>query len=360
MFVEPRKRFVKRIRDHLIGPAPEGSETLLGVLPTERFPCGALYPTSRWGDGIDPAGSDEIPDTEIAGVESEAITAEPAIIRRYIPPSSVGFSFFVSGGDIRLQLLCTASRYKYREHGAQGRFLKEWTREPLAATDGEILNISETGNSRTPVLGGRAHIDLLFRQYAQGWIVTVTLCNAQEMSDDPKQYAAERAEKTLFEAQLRCVIDRGEVGVYPRVDRGYLDEEQQEIEVRYMQRHIYAIGHGGAVDWKLNADGKVHELCSNSMPVVEVPQVTADTGANGDSTLSLQHLSSNAHNGTALSDLASFVNGYGSWVSAQQTSARDLAADDQAAGHRIVSRALPGPATARLSGHHRGRIRRCP
>ena len=41
------------------------------------------------------------------------------------------------------------------------------------------------------------------------------------------------AEKTLFEASLRCIINEGEVGAYPRVDRSLLDEEEQEIELQY-------------------------------------------------------------------------------------------------------------------------------
>lgn len=60
MFIEPRKSLINWVRKQLIGPpepATDGPE-LHGVLPTERFPCGALYPTSHFGEGIDPASED--------------------------------------------------------------------------------------------------------------------------------------------------------------------------------------------------------------------------------------------------------------------------------------------------------------
>jgi hypothetical protein len=60
MFTEPRTRLIDWVRQQLIGPpeSPTDGPELRGVLPTERFPCGALYPTSQWGEGIDPASED--------------------------------------------------------------------------------------------------------------------------------------------------------------------------------------------------------------------------------------------------------------------------------------------------------------
>lgn len=76
-----------------------------------------------------------------------------------------------------------------------------------------------------------------------------------------RDFVFERSSKTLFEASIRCVIDVGEIGVYPRVDRSLLDPEEQEVELQYAHRHIYAIGHGCVADWDVK-DGKVVELRS--------------------------------------------------------------------------------------------------
>jgi len=316
------------------------------VLPTERFPCGALYPISPGGEGIDPAGDDGNGDDALPNTAGEA-KEEPAVVRRYIPPSSLGFSFFIKGEDISFQVLCNAVKYKQTKRNEQGQFENAWARGVLVSdtqeTEEFVNVVCPLKNSRQSYqkLNGSARVDIEWRSFADGWIVTVSLCNAEEMEDKTKSgrdFVEERAEKTLFEASLRCVIDTGEVGTYPRVDRSLLDEEEQEIELQYAARHIYAIGHGCAAEWKIE-NGKVTELYSDTMPAVEVPQMTADTGAHGDPVLSLARLSDidNLHSGVQ-AELTAFVNGYAAWVAEQERSISEQSPDDHAAATRIVNR----------------------
>ncbi len=347
MFTEPRKRLIDWVRKQLIGP-PESatdSSVLRGVLPTERFPCGALYPVSKWGEGIDPASEDVDEIEKISDVTSEN-SAEPAVVRRYIPPSSLGFSFFIKGEDIRFQVLSRAVRYERTERDERGQYKNEWKRRELVSEQGndeDFENISCPGKDQCQSfskLADKVRVDIQWRQFGDGWIVTASLCNAQELADSEKgrDYVYERAEKTLFEASLRCVIDAGDVGVYPRVDRSLLDQEEQEIELQYAHRHIYAIGHGCAANWEVE-DGKVVELRSETMPTVEVPQMTADTGSGGEPVLSLARLADidNVH-ATLLPELGDFINGYANWVTNQQSDISDLPAEDRAAASRMVER----------------------
>lgn len=345
LFVEPRLRVVDWVRRQLVGPPVGGgadAPDLHGVLPTERFPCGAIYPVSSSGEGIDPMGDDV---DEVGAVTRDAGESpnEPAIVRRYVPPSSLGLSFFIKGERCDLQLLCSAAQYERSERDEKGRYKNEWTRRslPLNADSEEAVNLSCPGremHQSRDVLSGRARLDLLWRRFADGWIVTATLCNTQMIADGAEEYAAERAEKTLFEARLRCVVDAGEVGEYPRVDRSLLDEEEQEIELQYAAQKIYAIGHGCAVDWSLTA-GRVSELFTQTMPVVEVPQMTADTGTDGDDALSLAALANLGDSSDQLfSSLADFVEGYASWFSSQEELCSGLPQDDHAAAKRIRRR----------------------
>ncbi len=354
IYVEPRKKLVDWVRKQLVGPRESAGEgpDLVGMLPTERFPCGAIYPTSQWGEGIDPA-SEDVEDVEASVNGAGESSAEPAIVRRYIPPSSLGFSFFIKGDRIQLQVLCSAVQYQLKERDEKerdekGRFRKtEWTREALISAQGndeDFENIAGPGKNlrqKFYKLGDKkARVDVMWRRFADGWIVTISLCNAQEISADQtsRDYVFERAEQTLFEASLRCMIDAGEVGVYPRVDRSLLDDEEQEIELQYAHRHVYAIGHGCAAYWTVQS-GKVVELRSDTMPEVEVPQMTADTGAVGEPTLSMAHLADlDQTHATLLPELKSFVGGYTAWVSNQEGSISGLPADDQAAANRIVDR----------------------
>lgn len=354
-FVTPRRRLVDWLRSRLVGaPQQTGADgpDLRGVLPTERFPCGAIYPVSSSGEGIDPIG-DEVDGADAAAAPAGESDDEPAIVRRYIPPSSLGLSFFIKGERIELQLLCSATRYERSERDERGRYKNEWTRRNLAPGGDieEAVNVTCPGREQHQsqgVLNGRARLDVLWRRFADGWIVTATLCNTQMIADGAEEFAVERAEKTLFEASLRCVVDAGEVGEYPRVDRNLLDEEEQEIELQYAAQNIHAIGHGCAADWR-TLDGAVTELYTQTMPVVEVPQMTADTGSDGDDALSLAALSRLDESPELLSStLPAFVEGYASWFTSQQQLLSGLPQDDLAAAERICQRI--GVTVARMRG----------
>ncbi|MCB1621436.1 MAG: hypothetical protein KDI44_11955 [Thiothrix sp.] len=358
LFTEPRKRLIDWVCQQLIGPSmpTADSSDLRGVLPTERFPCGALYPTSQWGEGIDPASEDVDEAEGVIEVAGESL-AEPAVVRRYIPPSSLGFSFYITGEDIRFQVLSRAVRYERTERDERGQFKNDWTRRELASGQGgdeEFENISCPGKDQHQSffnLVDKARVDVQWRHFADGWIVTISLCNAQELSDGAtgRDYVYERAEKTLFEARLRCVIDAGDVGVYPRVDSSLLDQEEQEIELQYAHRHIYAIGHGCAANWEVK-DGKVVELRSDAMPAVEVPQMTADTGSGGEPVLSLARLADIDNDHTSrMSDLDKFISGYESWVASQQASIPALPDDDRAAANRMTERMNTAVSRMRIS-----------
>ena len=353
IFTEPRKDLIKWVRKQLIGPPqplPDGPE-LHGVLPTVRFPCGALYPTSQSGEGIDPVSEDLDVAESPTGLTDESLV-EPGVVRRYIPPSSLGFSFFIKGEDIRLQVLSHAVKYdRKREQNTN-----DWKRKTLVSGQGEdeeFKNISCPGKDQYQSfisLGNNARIDVQWRHFADGWIVTISLCNALEIADSSTggEYIVERAEKTLFEAELSCEIDAGDVGIYPRVDRGLLDQEDQEIELQFANRHIYAIGHGCAVSWDLN-DGKVVKLRSDTIPAVEVPQMTADTGSGGETVLSLERLADigNAH-AAILCELDDFISGYASWVASQLDNIADLPNDDHEAASRMTERMKTAVSRMRL------------
>ena len=352
IYIEPRKKLIEWVRRQLIGPASPTTDgpDLSGILPTVRFPCGALYPTSRWGEGIDPAGEevDEAETAEAVAGDSEESTTEPAIVRRYVPPSSLALSFFIHGDDIRFQVLCSAVRYESTsERDELGQFTtSDWVRRELATGRGkaeEFVNITapdEEKCQRVQTLEGYARLDIQWRRIEAGWIVTVSLCNAQVVAGQStgRDFIREHADKTLFEAGIRCVIDAGKVGGYPIVDRSLLDQEEQEINLRFSRRKIYAIGHGCAANWKVS-NGTVVELRSEMLPAVEVPQMTADTGSGSEPVLSMARLASIDDAGTNFaSELGEFIGRYENWVADQQRSVSGLPADDQKTADRMVKR----------------------
>ncbi len=354
-----RKKYIEWIRSQLVGPAFNQEENLNGISPIDRYPTGVLFPIVKGGEGIDPASEsqsilieEELDSEDETSVEPKA--AEPSQkTNRYMPPSSVGFSFFVRGDQIEFQVQYFAVRYERgEERGDKGRYLsRNWKRIPLLSGDDHVGNYSIDGilkdnkskgplKFRDSVLQGHAELDVLCRPFADGWIVTVSLCNSSCVSLDggAEEWNHAKNELSLFEVGLVCTLDKGEVGVYPKVDPQLLSDEEQELELQYTHHHIYALGHGAAVDWSLK-NKRVNEIRSEFIPAVEVPQVTADGGGTDGDVLCLEHLAFFGQDiGNRADEMDKFVDEYGRWVATQKKGAQILSSREKNAGSRIVQR----------------------
>jgi hypothetical protein len=97
IYKKGRSDLLEWLKKQLIGPA--SGENLLRGSPLDRYPTGILFPIMRDEEGIDPASVSDDDDIESLGDDTTAGSdAQPATKRRrYMPPSSVGFSFFASG-----------------------------------------------------------------------------------------------------------------------------------------------------------------------------------------------------------------------------------------------------------------------
>lgn len=350
---EGRSKLVEWLRKQLIGPATN-HESLRGISPLDRYQTGILFPIIRGEEGLDPAftSDEEVEEYTDIGIErTDTGDVEPAVRpRRFIPPSSVGFSFYASGDLIRFQVICSAARYKrIGEHDERGRFRYiAYDRTELGGdAEAHIFKTRYPWThkqfcQREDVFGQHAGIEVLWRPFSDGWIVTVSLFNRQEwnIEGDQKKFKQERNEKSLFEVKLSCFLEAGEIGTYPRIDKSLLTGEEQELEVQYKHTHIYAVGHGAAVDWE-EEGGRVKKIWSEFLPTVEVPQVTADVDDDSDFVLGIANLSSSdgigIHN-DIIDELQRFVEGYSGWVSKQEKSALSLETDEQKAAARITSR----------------------
>lgn len=340
-FAERRAELVDWVRRQLIGPwDPE--QPLRHWAPLQRYPVGVLAPIGL-EEGLDPAEEAEEDALAAGGADGEASgdTGEQTQARRrYVPPSSVGFSFYIAGSDAALEVQCSAARYEHvaREE-ATGQFRRWWTRVRLPERDTETVGFhapaargSDTQSEN--VLGERALVEVRWRPHGQGWIVTVSLVNRQR-ADLPEW--VERNELALFEVALHCTIRAGEVGAYPRVDPSLLSDEEHELELQYRHRHIHAVGHGAAADWAVR-DDRVTEIWTSFVPAVEVPQVTADMNGEDTSALALERLATKSEG--VWSALEAFVDGYASWVADRSAEAdgESLDPSQKAAATRIVGR----------------------
>ena len=306
--------------------------------PLDRYPTGVLHAVDPVS-GIDAVSSepanaedallDRDDEDEGDDPDNDRSAAQPARRRRYVPPSSVGFSFCVRGAA---SLSITASAAAYSQEGdrdAQGRFVfQQFRREPLQAS----VTWTEADPPAEPIWDGRAGIDVRTRKHRDDTVLTVTLFNQQQLDPQVRSRATDRAGKALFQVDLRCALTSGEIVEYPRVNPSLLDDEEQELELQYRERHIYAVGHGAAAGWQVEAQ-ETPELWADFMPTVETPAMVVEVG--DGATLSMDRLATEPRP----DELSGFVEGYAAWVEEQWRAARRLPGEtDRAAANRMLDR----------------------
>ena len=112
-----REEFINYTKKQLIGFDIKDN-TLVGQNPLDRFFTGFLFPVFESEEGLDSIEEDnENSDIETENTEAKQIKKE----KRYIPPSSAGFSFFITGDNINLRVFYNAVKYSIKEKGPMGQ-----------------------------------------------------------------------------------------------------------------------------------------------------------------------------------------------------------------------------------------------
>ena len=326
MYVEARQRLVDWLERQLIGPAAptEEGRDEIDMSPLDRYPVGVLHPLESEERGVGPASGTGVEEGELGNPPREEDSAEaprdgepggsrrkaePVRRRRYVPPSSVGFSFCVRG-EVHLRIEASAAVYVQPTYRAErGRFERSYVREKLEPAD---LRFSRD-DSRFRIWDGRAGIDVRSRPHGPGTILTVTLFNRQAVgrSEVARERTVARVERSLFEARIECLVEEGEVVDYPRVDPSLQSDEERELELQYRERRIFAVGHGAAAGWSEDEDtGRIVSIRSSFLPQAESPVVSV--AARGDArALEMEFLAADE---LPLETLRGFVSEYADWV----------------------------------------------
>ena len=334
-YQDQRKKLVNWTKSQLMGLKLK-DDILVGEKPLDRFFTGFLFPIFESEEGIDSDDEDSESDDTNA---TKPVKKE----KRYIPPSSAGFSFFITGEQIRLRIFHNAVYYNKlsnRDAFNQKFVRQQWQKTQLANDDGNEIVFTPNGVKEYVVFDGKAKIDALWRKHNNGYIVTITISNHQKLKDDgAKDFHDKKNEYTLFEVKLKCIVEDGGVGTYPSKNKELLSDEEKEIELRYKDLRIYAVGHGTAVDWAQNKNCQM-EIWSDFMPTVEVPQVTADTGDKNSKALGFHFLSGCEHDDNVILELKRFTDDYADWIEKQQKKATNEDEEDQETAKDIVARII--------------------
>ena len=171
-----REKFIEYIKKQLTGGDIE-DKMPPGQKPLDRIFTGFLFPVIESEVGLD--SIEEEDEHDIAEIEKPEAT-EVKKQKRYIPPSSAGFSFFIAGENIKLRVYYNAVCYKIitsKKDDQNHLFIsQQWEKQKLAA-DGKEIEITPKGKTQYAIFRDKAKIDALFRQYKDGYIVTITMSN---------------------------------------------------------------------------------------------------------------------------------------------------------------------------------------
>jgi len=349
-----RQKVIDWTKEQLTG-YPLKDDLLNGNNPINLFKVGCL-------SGVVEKEQSEIEevDSEIEG--SSPDNSKPTIeaksvkkLSRYMPTSSASFSFYVTGKEIELRIYHKAVGYKSEKFYSEGRSgvgkggrlpesQQTWRKILLSDSDGDEVIFTPNGDKQHIVLRDKAKIDATWRpQEKRGYIVTISLSNKQVFklrASNGRKLATpdlnrNQAESTIYEVELKCIFEKGEVENYPSMDRDLLTDEEKEIELRYKDNLVLAIGHGVGTNWKKNIQNRM-EIWADFMPCVEVPTITTKTDTDAN-ILRFEYLQDD-RNSDVIKGLKAFVEDYKNWGFTQENNADNELNEDINTAKEIVKK----------------------
>ena len=355
-YQENRQKVIEWTKEQLTG-YPIKDDLLKGFSPINLFKVGCLSGVVEKEQSAIEEVDSEI---EESSSDNSKATIEAKLVQnlsKYMPTSSASFSFYVTGKEIELRIFHKAVGYVPIEirgetgtgkQGGQAQFLpekmQEWKRTPLSDSGGDEVIFTPNGDKQHIVFDGKAKIDATWRsQEKGGYIVTISISNKQKLITHapsgnilpPILRTIEQAKSSLFEVECKCIIEKGKVENYPSIDRDLLSDEEKEIELRYIDNLVLAIGHGVGTNWKKNTQGKM-EIWADFMPCVEVPTITTKTDTDAN-ILSFEYLQDD-RNPDVIKSLKAFVEDYKNWGINQEKNADNELNEDINTAKEIVKK----------------------
>lgn len=302
---DQREIVCQLLRRDLIGPVDGPDETLVGQRPDVRYTTGMIFARETQADPTDDGTE------EIAGTAGDADEVEDSPLAGMLQrnPASAGMTFAVSV-DATLEVRVRAGTYEHAGGGDD---------RPVSyarSTHEEIVDLPDlelASQAPTTILDGRAELWIRDRIHDDRRIVTATVVNAAVA--DENENKSDRWKKALFQLELEVICRTGSFREPPAVDVA-VDEEEQELRLRYRSKIAWAVGHCTSVRWDSHTQGPPKTIAIDFMPTVDVPQFRTGRrdGARYDaSVLSIARLAE--HDPADLrSDFDAFIDDFGRWV----------------------------------------------
>lgn len=383
-----RDEVVMAVFREIIGPSvnPEysdpatGEEILLARVhgsPKSRYGAGMLYPQASVNLGETDSGGEiensfilnsedtpENPEPTLKKVSHELEFEEPVGLANQYLPSAMGFTVRFKKGEKNDSISLTIKSAYYlkgKDKKAVKRRAADSRIETIHLKDGDLLSDYWT---RVPIVipplemqintlfpEGSVSYTKTIRQHSTGkdWLklqiynrstsadekdgfytLTFVLINAIKVtsSDD-----IENSNYILYQNELKLNTDNKNLIVPYRERASSTDtNEENELNLLYRKKRVFAIGHGTAVNWETkeeNGSEKVVLIRTAVLPVYDIPQVAPT----GHVELSMLDLSDIGNVSIAEKALTSLASEYERWINKIEKEANELPelADYQAA-----------------------------
>ena len=334
-----REIVIKALREELVGPSPQGEqidcsgqiafadarqsygpwnqqgsgeEILQRDPPTKRYGVAVLFPAGtgyhsvsieEFSQGLsdDPNRSDnsysEITDASYkptdeipleAGqdkVEAESDDFDLSTSNSY-KPSSMAVSFLTDlpeGAEVLVE--ASGGRYQKKTVTVDRQERIWWLRQPVSlVTSFSSSDIPTTTMIRVPAKSVESRncdeLDLAIELYSRprgsgdARLLTVCLINREE-AYGPLD------EKCLFQARFKVTVispsTDSNILPYPSVSAEKPDQEEQSLALLYRHYETFAVGHGCAADWEVDAlANRATWVSAEALPEFETPSITPD------------------------------------------------------------------------------------
>ena len=318
--LDARNFVVDFLRKELVGPSPGhpavqiDREEILRPQdpPRQRYGAGVLFPMraqvisqDETADREEVADDAESPEQdgilggqdsretdpfEVSLGESAPDTDRDVTLANEFLPSAMGLTALVEVPQ-RLLVDVSVGTYEHEElqwearTGKSGReyFPKAWWRRPINGsvefTSGELLAdgqailekpvLEENGK---PVLSlhlvSRPHSNS--EQPSAARLITFTLVNRR-----PRQSKSPDNSDCFFQCRFSVRDANGALSflAYPERARDLKDPEELSLQLLYLHRRTFAIGHGCAAEWRKPSHGRTGEIWTEVLPVYDLKPV---------------------------------------------------------------------------------------
>ncbi|MFQ1003915.1 helicase-related protein [Modestobacter sp. SSW1-42] len=317
---------LRHLRAAYVGPS-EGDEEVLLNRPHLQYAVGMLFP-----------GESVVRETDVA--ENKArLTAVPegdveedaagVPLAEDWRPSSVAISFVTDSPAAA----CSLEGGTYVRLSDDGP--PRWQRRPFTFSAVELAE----GRPPHQMKAGDVPLEIgaRWRRVGGGYLVTVHVrVSAGSTGNDTHDIGL-----MLFQVCMAVTPAPGARFLEYDTSRKYdVDAESAELRLRYRERRVYAVGHGMAADWVLEA-GECVKIFVDPVPAFVVPTVETTgfaAGSEEDGALRLDRLSRIDEAPTdVLRDLRAFVRSFEHWVSGQEARVAQVGGESEVA-RTIVAR----------------------